>query len=66
MLFHLLGHTDHNVVTGTLEALQQLLRHPSAVLIDLLNSRGSLEKSLIYAKDQTDSNCSQGKMCNEP
>lgn len=50
-LLHYSGHTDHNVVTATLESLQQLLRTPPPILRKLLLTRGSISKTLIFTHD---------------
>ncbi|KAK3095770.1 hypothetical protein FSP39_018831 [Pinctada imbricata] len=60
ILVHFLGHQDHNVVTGTLEALQQLLKNPSDSLLNILLTENSIRKSFIYEADQQDVDGSQG------
>ena len=48
LLLHYLDHKDHNVVTASLETLQQLLKCPPPGLVQLLTTRGSLTESTIY------------------
>ena len=50
LLFYL-NHTDHNVVTASLETLQQLLKTTPAPLLDILLTQGSIQKSSIFEKD---------------
>ncbi|XP_056004424.1 huntingtin-like isoform X2 [Ostrea edulis] len=52
LLLHLMGHPDHNVVTGALETFQQLLRHPSPLIVTLLTTPKSIPRSYIYKADQ--------------
>ena len=52
LLLHLMGHPDHNVVTGALETFQQFLRHPSPLLVSLLTTPKSIPRSYIYRCDQ--------------
>nr|XP_022340193.1 huntingtin-like isoform X2 [Crassostrea virginica] len=52
LLLHLMGHSDHNVVTGALETFQQFLRHPSPLLVSLLTTPKSIPRSYIYRSDQ--------------
>lgn len=51
LLLHYLGHTDHNVVTACLEALQQLLRTPPTELRTLLTTEGGIKETYIFTKD---------------
>ena len=48
LLLYYLDHKDHNVVTASLETLQQLLKCPPPGLVQLLTTRGSLTESTIY------------------
>ncbi|XP_074640755.1 huntingtin-like [Tubulanus polymorphus] len=51
LLLHYSGHTDHNVVTASLETLQQLLRTPPPDLVKVLVTRGSIICTSIYPDD---------------
>ncbi|XP_076357189.1 huntingtin isoform X3 [Tachypleus tridentatus] len=48
LLLHYCRHTDHNIVTAALEALQQLLRMPPKALRHLLLSVGGIRTSRIF------------------
>ncbi|GFO37998.1 huntingtin-like [Plakobranchus ocellatus] len=50
-LLHYSGHSDHNVVTASLESLQQLLRTPPPSLRKRLLTCGSISKSHIFRQD---------------
>ncbi|RUS73694.1 hypothetical protein EGW08_018541 [Elysia chlorotica] len=50
-LLHYSGHIDHNVVTASLESLQQLLRTPPPNLRSQLLTRGGISKSHIFRHD---------------
>ncbi|GFR89453.1 huntingtin [Elysia marginata] len=50
-LLHYSGHNDHNVVTASLESLQQLLRTPPPSLRSQLLTRGGIPRSLIFRQD---------------
>ncbi|XP_050396465.2 huntingtin [Patella vulgata] len=54
LLLYYSGHTDHNVVTASLEALQQLLRHPPDNIQSLLLKPGSIVRTHIYQQDFID------------
>ncbi|XP_072177779.1 huntingtin-like [Diadema setosum] len=47
-LIHCTRHADHNVVTATLEALQQLLKEPPRPLLDILMSSKGIARVSIY------------------
>ncbi|EPY80841.1 hypothetical protein CB1_000531010 [Camelus ferus] len=47
LTLHYTQHQDHNVVTGALELLQQLLRTPPPELLQALTSAGGLGQQLI-------------------
>ena len=51
VLLHYSGHDDHNVVTATLETLQQLLKAPPPLLVHMLTTPGSIVSSSVFAKD---------------
>jgi len=51
VLLHYSGHDDHNVVTATLETLQQLLKAPPPLLVHMLTTPGSIVASSVFAKD---------------
>ncbi|XP_061171379.1 huntingtin-like isoform X1 [Saccostrea echinata] len=53
LLLHLMGHSDHNVVTGALETFQQLLRNPSPLLVSILTTPKSITRSYIFKADQS-------------
>ncbi len=44
-------HADHNVVTASLETLQQLLRAAPQPLLSVLTSPGSIPATSIYQQD---------------
>ncbi|XP_005093645.2 huntingtin [Aplysia californica] len=50
-LLHYTGHSDHNVVTASLESLQQLLRTPPPALLRLLLKKGSISRTFIFSQD---------------
>ena len=54
LLLHYTHHADHNVVTASLETLQQLLRRPPPALLPLLTTRGSISRTSIFPHDQKD------------
>ncbi|XP_030848870.1 huntingtin [Strongylocentrotus purpuratus] len=47
-LIHCTRHADHNVLTATLDALQQLLKDPPKPLLDILMSKEGIAKISIY------------------
>ena len=51
VLICMMGHSDHNVVNASLEACQQLLKHPTPVLLSILNTKGSIRKTSVYKAD---------------
>ena len=51
ILLYLMGHSDHNVVNASLEACQQLFKHPTPVLLSILNTKGSIRKTTVYKAD---------------
>ncbi len=44
-------HVDHNVVTASLETLQQLLRAAPPPLLKVLTTRGAITATTIYEHD---------------
>ena len=50
LLYHT-SHADHNVVTASLEALQQMLRHPHHGLLQILMTKGSVTRTYIFQAD---------------
>ncbi|ESO95031.1 hypothetical protein LOTGIDRAFT_160793 [Lottia gigantea] len=54
LLLFYTSHNDHNVVTASLEALQQLLRHPPDSLRSILLVRGSITRTHIFQQDFID------------
>lgn len=46
------GHTDHNVVTASLEALHQLLKNAPCLLLQVLVSPGGIAKINIQEKPE--------------
>ena len=50
-LLHYSGHNDHNVVTASLESLQQLFRTPPSSLRIQLLTRGGISRSYIFKHD---------------
>ncbi len=64
LCLHFSGHKDHNVVSHSLETLQQLLRTPPTPLKDCLTSSTGLSRSFIFEnqgrqKKQSDSSLSR-------
>ena len=51
VLLYYSGHCDHNVVTASLETLQQLLKVPPPLLVLMLTSHGRIVASSIFAQD---------------
>ena len=51
LLLYFTKHPDHNVATASLESLQQLLRSPPPQLLEVLMTKGSIKKSLIFQAD---------------
>ncbi|XP_071947754.1 huntingtin-like isoform X2 [Antedon mediterranea] len=47
-LLHCTTHSDHNVITATLETLQQLLRTPPPELLTVLFCKGGIPKKTIF------------------
>ncbi|XP_041477605.1 huntingtin-like isoform X1 [Lytechinus variegatus] len=47
-LIHCTKHADHNVLTATLDALQQLLKDPPKPLLDILMSKKGIARVSIY------------------
>ena len=50
-LLYCTQHSDHNVVTATLETLQQLLRTPPPPLHKLLLTRGGITHKTVFEED---------------
>ncbi len=50
-LLYFTSHPDHNVVTASLETLQQLLRNTPLSLLKILITPGSIRKTSVYQKD---------------
>jgi huntingtin len=50
LLYHT-SHPDHNVVTASLEALQQMLKHPHPALLQLLLTKGGITRTYIFQAD---------------
>ncbi|XP_076466851.1 LOW QUALITY PROTEIN: huntingtin-like [Babylonia areolata] len=50
LLFHT-EHPDHNVVTASLEALQQMLKHPHPTLLRILLTEGGVPRTYIFQAD---------------
>ncbi|XP_041368406.1 huntingtin-like isoform X2 [Gigantopelta aegis] len=51
LLLYFTRHPDHNVATASLESLQQLLRAPPPQLMEVLMTKASIKKSLIFQVD---------------
>ena len=51
LLLHHMDHPDHNVVTASLEALQQMLKHPHPALLHMLLTEGGVTKTYIFQAD---------------
>ena len=50
LLYHT-NHPDHNVVTASLEALQQMLKHPHPALLHILLTKGGVTRTYIFQAD---------------
>ena len=50
LLYHT-NHPDHNVVTASLEALQQMLKHPHPTLLATLLTKGGVSRTYIFQAD---------------
>ena len=48
ILLHYCGHSDHNVVTASLETLQQLFKTLPRSLMDVLVTKHGMKESAIY------------------
>ncbi|KAL8615828.1 hypothetical protein ACOMHN_048536 [Nucella lapillus] len=53
LLYHT-EHPDHNVVTASLEALQQMLKHPHPTLLRMLLTEGGVPRTYIFQADLQD------------
>ncbi|XP_052100645.1 huntingtin-like [Mytilus californianus] len=51
ILVFMMNHKDHNVVNAALEVCQQLFKHPTPVLLSILNTKGSIKKTTVYKVD---------------
>lgn len=51
LLLYQMSHPDHNVVTASLEALQQMLKHPHPALLRILLTRGGVSRTYIFQAD---------------
>ena len=51
-LLYCTQHSDHNVLTATLETLQQLLRTPPPPLLEMLLSADGLPNKLIFPAEE--------------
>lgn len=61
LALHYTQHQDHNVVTGALELLQQLLRTPPPELLVTLTTAGGWGQ-LVGAKDEWDCRSRSGSI----
>ena len=60
LLLHYTSHSDHNVITGSLETLQQLLRSPPPqFLASVLMTPGSIPATSIHPGDMDTDNFSR-------
>ncbi|KAK7109044.1 hypothetical protein V1264_013160 [Littorina saxatilis] len=53
LLYHT-AHPDHNVVVASLDALQQMLKHPHPALLRVLMTKGGVTRTYIYQADFMD------------
>lgn len=60
----MMNHKDHNVVNAALEVCQQLFKHPTPVLLSILNTKGSIKKTTVYKVDVLSQTTDLGKLCN--
>ena len=51
LLLYYTRHSDHNVVTASLETLQQLLKAAPQTLLKILTTEGSITSTSIYEED---------------
>ena len=60
VVMHFTGHQDHNIVTASLECLQQLLKNGPTELHTLLMRPGAIKHTSIYPDDVDSAKAASG------